>query len=247
MKQFLTIAKNLLFPPRCGGCHALLPPTATGEHAVFCPDCEKEWRAELCLQCPKCFAAYPECRCQSVVLTRAGSVGLVKLAPYGDNARERVVHRIVLDMKRKPRRRIVALLARELGAELLKELEKLGWERERVMLTHLPRDVRSVRREGTDQAQVLAKALAKETQLCCRPLLYRTKHVKTQKKLSAKERERNLRDVFAVREIPNGCRVVLVDDVVTTGASMSAAVRVLRAAGVKEILCVGVAQTRKKR
>ena len=246
MKRLFSVAKNLLFPPRCGGCHTFLPPTQTGDGAVFCPECEKEWRAELCLQCPTCFAAYPECRCQPGLLARAGSVGLLKLAPYGDTVRERVVRRIVLDMKKSPRRRVTALLARELGAELLKELEKLGWERERVVLTHLPRDTRSVRRFGTDQAQVLALALARETQLCCRPLLYRTKHVKTQKKLRAKERERNLRDVFAVREMPKGCCVVLVDDVVTTGASMSAAVRALRAAGIRDVLCVGVAQTPKK-
>ncbi len=246
MKQFLKVAKNLLFPPRCGGCHTFLPPTETGEHAVFCPDCAKEWRAELCLQCPTCFAAYPECRCQPAMLARAGSVGLLKLAPYGDTARERVVRRIVLDMKKIPRRRVTAMLARELSDALLKEAERLGWEKACIILTHLLRDVRSVRREGVDQAEVLARALAKQMEASHQPLLCRTKRARTQKKLTAKERERNLRGAFAAKEVSDGCRVILVDDVVTTGASMSAAVRALRAAGAKEVLCVSVAQTPKK-
>lgn len=246
MKQFLTIAKNLVFPPRCAGCHALLPPTATGENAVFCAECLKEWRAELCLQCPVCFAAYPECRCQPSVLKRAGSEGLLKLAPYGDTSRERVAHSVVLGMKKNPRRRTVALLAEELFVSLGKEMEKLGWPKEQTVLIHLPRDPRNLRRDGADQSLVLARALSRKTGIVHRPLLYRTKRVKTQKKLTAAERESNLRGAFAVREAPCVGYAILVDDVVTTGATLGAAVKALRAQGIKHVLCVSVAQTPKK-
>ncbi len=246
MKRLFTLVKNLVFPPRCAGCHALLSPDAEGEHAVFCAECAKEWHAELCLQCPSCFAAYPECRCQPEMMKKAGSEGLLKLAPYGDTPRERVVRRIVLDLKRNPRRRVLRMLASELAVTLDKELEKLGWERDNTFLIHLPRDPRSIHRHGADQAELLARALAKETGLLHLPLLYRTKRVKQQKKLSAAARESNLRGAFAVREIPANCCAVLVDDVVTTGASLSAGAHALRKQGVKEILCVSVAQTPKK-
>ena len=246
MKQFLTIAKNLVFPPRCAGCHTLLSPVCTGESAVLCAECAKEWRAELCLQCPVCFAAYPDCRCQPSLMKKAGSAGLLKLAPYGDTARERVVRRIVLDLKKSPRRRTLRLLASELAVGLCREIEKLDWDRESTVLVHLPRDVRSIRRHGADQAALLARALASETGLSHLPLLYRIKRVKQQKKLSATERAGNLRDAFAAREIPANCCVVLVDDVVTTGASMSAGVHALHKVGVKSILCVSVAQTPKR-
>ena len=246
MKQFLTFAKNLVFPPRCAGCHTLLSPLCTGEHAVFCVECAKEWRAELCLQCPVCFAAYPDCRCQSSLMKKAGSTGLLKLAPYGDTPRERVVRRIVLDLKRNPRRLTLHMLASELAVGLCREIEKLGWERENTVLVHLPRDPRSVRRHGADQAELLARALAAEAGFSHLPLLYRTKRVKQQKNLSASERAGNLRDAFAAREIPANCCAVLVDDVVTTGASMSAGVHALHKQGVKNVLCVSVAQTPKK-
>ena len=246
MKRLFTLVKNLVFPPRCAGCHALLSPDAAGEHAVFCAECAKEWHAELCLQCPSCFAAYPECRCQSGVMKKAGSAGLLKLAPYGDTPRERVVRRIVLDLKRNPRQRVVRMLSSELAVSLDKEMEKLGWERGNVVLVHLPRDVRAIRRYGADQSALLARALAAQTGLSHLPVLYRTKRVKQQKKLTATERASNLRGAFAVREIPANCCAVLVDDVVTTGASLSAGAHALRKQGVKEILCVSVAQTPKK-
>lgn len=246
MKEFFTVAKNLLFPPRCAGCHALLPPTVTGDGEIFCSECKKEWYAELCLQCSDCFAAYPECRCQPAVLKRAGSVGLLKLVPYGDTSRERVAHTLVLDMKKHPSRRTVEMLAKELRDSIFKETEKLGWEKEHVVLVHLPRERRSVRRYGADQAEVLALMLAKQTGFSHLPLLYRRKHAKQQKKLNARERAQNLCGVFGVREVPERCMVILVDDVVTTGASMSAGVHALSTAGIKDVLCVAVAQTPKK-
>ena len=246
MKSFLAVVKNLVFPPRCGGCHALLSPVAAGEDAVFCAECKKEWHAELCLQCPDCYLAYPDCRCQPSVLQRAGSKGLLKLAPYGDTARERVVRRIVLDMKSGACRRVTATVAKELAASLHEELFKLKWEKERIVVAHLPRDARNVRRHGIDQAKVLARALAWESGLSYASLLHRKARAKTQKKLSAKERAENLRDAFGVNEIPSGCCVVLVDDVVTTGASLAAAATALRKAGVKDLICVCIAQTPKK-
>lgn len=246
MSRFFEVLKNLVFPPRCAGCHALLPPTKTGMDAVFCKECTREWNAELCLQCPTCFAAYPDCRCQPSILARAGSKGLVKLAPYGDTSRERVVRRIVLDMKQKARRRTTALLAKELALSLSVELSKLGWPTEHVVLVHLPRDAKKMRQSGTDQAKALALALSRHMGLTYLPLLHRKKSSKEQKKLTAKEREANLRDAFTTGEAPKECYAVLVDDVVTTGASMSVGVRALRKAGVKEVLCLCVAQTPKR-
>ena len=246
MKRFLEITRNLVFPPHCAGCHALLSPTQCKEKAVFCPECAKEWVAELCLQCPTCFAPYPECRCQPPSLAKAGSKALLKLAPYGDTPRERVIRNIVLDAKRNPRRRVLAWMARELSVTLAVELDKLGWDPTHTVLVHLPRDARSVRRFGADQAAALAGALAREMNLSHQSLLCRKKRTKPQKSLNAKARAENLRAVFGVRPLPQECRVILVDDVVTTGATLCAAAQALRDAGVTDVLCVAMAQTPKK-
>lgn len=247
MKGFLKTLKSLVFPPRCGGCHALLP-TAIGKDApLFCKECAKEWERELTAQCPKCFAAYPACGCQPAVLKKAGSLALVKLAPYGEEAGKSVVRTLVLDAKKAPSRRVSDFLAKELEIGLRAVLEKEECAITDVVFTHIPRDRATRRRYGTDQAEALARALGERMGIPHLSLLRRLKRTKTQKKLSAKERMVNLVGAFAVCEVPRDKCVVLVDDVVTTGATVAAAASLLRAAGVKRLATLCVAVTEKKR
>lgn len=222
-------------------------PTAIGTDApLFCKECAKEWERELTLQCPRCFAAYPECRCQPSVLKRAGSKALVKLAPYGEDGRARVVRTLVLDMKKRPRHRVSEFLAGELEIGLRAVLEKQECAITGAVLTHIPRDAATRRRTGTDQSEALARALSARMGIPYIALLRRVKRTKKQKRLSAKERAINLAGAFAVCEVPADKLVILVDDVVTTGASASVAASLLRAAGAKHLITLCVAVTEKK-
>ena len=247
MRRLLKTLKGLLFPPRCGGCHALMP-TAIGKDApLFCKECATQWERELSHQCPECFAAYPDCRCQPSVLKRAGSLSLVKLAPYREDAGGCVVRTLVLDMKKMPRERAARFLANEIRTALASELEKQECAITDVVLTHIPRDKATRRRTGTDQSQLLARVIARSMSVPHQTLLKRVKRTKTQKKLAAKQRMINLVGAFAVCEAPKGKCVVLVDDVVTTGATTAAAASLLRAAGAAKIITVCVAATQKKK
>ncbi len=247
MRRLLKTVRGLLFPPRCGGCHALLPTPIGEEPPLFCKECAKEWERELSHQCPQCFAAYPDCRCQPSVLKRAGSRALVKLAPYREDASGRVVRTMVLDRKRAPRERACRFLAKELQGALVLELEKQECAITDAVIVHIPRDVRKRRRTGTDQSEALARALSTCTGIPHLCLLKRVKHTKTQKKLSAKKRMVNLVGAFAVSEVPKGKCVILVDDVVTTGATTAAAASLLRAAGAGKLVTLAVAATQKKK
>lgn len=246
MKRFLKTVKSLVFPPRCGGCHALLPTAIGKDGPLFCESCAKEWERELALQCPRCFAAYPECTCQPSVLERAGSRALVKLAPYDDEGRARVVRTLVLDMKKAPRRRVSEFLAKELEIGLFAVLEKENCAVADAVVTHIPRAASARRRTGTDQSEALARAISARTGIAYLPLLRRIKRANAQKKLSAKARMTNLADAFIVRELPVDKLVILVDDVVTTGATASVAASLLCAAGTKRLMTLCVAKTEKK-
>ena len=247
MKRLLKTLKSLLFPPRCGGCHTLLPTAIGTEAPLFCKECAEEWERELTRQCPRCFAAYTECRCQPAVLKKAGSLALVKLAPYGEDADARVMRTLVLDMKKAPYRRTSEFLAKELETGLLAALEKEKCAITDAIFVHIPRDARNKRRFGTDQSEALACALSRQTGILHLPLLRRVKRTKTQKKLSAKERMVNLVGAFSVSEVPKDKCIILVDDVVTTGATAAAAASLLRAAGAKRLLTLCLAVTEKKR
>ena len=87
-----------------------------------------------------------------------------------------------------------------------------------------------LRRRGYDQALELAKPIAAALQLPCRPLLQRIRLTQPQSRLDAQQRASNLLGAFVALE-PPPAHVVLVDDVMTTGATLQAAAQALLAAG----------------
>jgi ComF family protein len=103
-----------------------------------------------------------------------------------------------------------------------------------------------LRQRGYDQALELAKPLAHALRLPLRAdALQRRKTTSAQSRLDAAARQRNLRDAFAgVDRTRLPAYVVLVDDVMTTGATLHAAARALRDAGVERVdawVCARVA------
>jgi competence protein ComFC len=110
----------------------------------------------------------------------------------------------------------------------------------------LPRSREKVRRYGFDQARELAKALAERTELPFSCVLRRVRDGVPQKTLGVRKRQENLRGAFELREDVRGKRVILVDDLVTTGAGMAEAARVLRRGGAVDVLAVSVAVTPKR-
>lgn len=93
-----------------------------------------------------------------------------------------------------------------------------------------------LRRRGYDQALELARPLARGLALPLRDdLLRRIRATAPQSRLAAPQRWRNLRGAFAVRERGLPTHVALVDDVMTTGATVEAAATALRRAGVARV------------
>jgi ComF family protein len=115
------------------------------------------------------------------------------------------------------------------------------------VVTWLPTTTARRHERGFDQAQLLAKGLSRRLCRPCRPLLVRA-HGPPQTGRTGTERlagpalylRPNVR-----RHVPK--RVVLVDDVITTGTTMTVAARTLRAAGVERIVGVAAARTPLKR
>ncbi len=101
------------------------------------------------------------------------------------------------------------------------------------VLTWVPGRSTENRRRGYDHAEVLARGVARLLGLPVRPLLRRVGPALDQTGLGAEERRKNLERVFSSRSASEA--VVLVDDVITTGATLTACARALRAAGAHSV------------
>jgi ComF family protein len=100
------------------------------------------------------------------------------------------------------------------------------------------------RSRGFNQAQLLAEALGEETGLPVRLLLLKQKRTKDQKSLSRNQRKKNMEDAFSVNEdemnqgVPES--VLLLDDVSTTGSTLTACAHVLKMHGVRRVAFLSV-------
>jgi predicted amidophosphoribosyltransferase len=109
------------------------------------------------------------------------------------------------------------------------------------VITYIPPDGDRSLRRGHHPAQRLARELAARWELDLHPLLGRTRAVARQAELGILDRRANVRGAFrSVARVPT--RVVLVDDVYTTGATVNAASTALRAGGARDIHVVTFAR-----
>lgn len=122
--------------------------------------------------------------------------------------------------------------------------ERIDWTRVDAIVP-VPLHPRRKREREFNQAEHLAAALQREfAKPVDRKNLRRVKDTTTQTALGAEQRRHNLRDAFAVRDplAFKGKRLLLVDDVFTTGATMDSCAKVLRKAGAEEVIAVTVAR-----
>ena len=151
------------------------------------------------------------------------------LAPL---AFEGVARQVVHGLKYRNRRRV----ARYLAHVMVQRLRLQAFD----VVTWAPTSGARSRRRGYDQAELLARAVAHELGLPCRRMLFRS-HGAAQ--TGHTRAERLQAPQFRARPVGQRLRVLLVDDVVTTGATMAAARAALQGAGIGEVVCVAAAAT----
>lgn len=116
------------------------------------------------------------------------------------------------------------------------------------LVTWVPISRRRRRFRGYDQAELLARAVAKELGLPVGGTLQKIIDNPPQsRQTSAAQRRSNVMGVYRAHGTPvRGLRVLLVDDIITTGATIGECSMMLRAAGAKEVLCATLAVTPKQ-
>ena len=137
-------------------------------------------------------------------------------------------------------------LAEPLGRAVARRWAAVGVGAELVMNVPVHRD--RERQRGYDQADLIAAKAADHLRLPFVPVLARARSTIAQFDLDRRDRARNVRDAFVVElggeEIVRGRWVLVVDDVVTTGATLAACAAALESAGALGVSAITVARER---
>lgn len=213
------ILLNLLFPPKCPCCGKLQ------SRPGICPACDGELS-----------------RTAAKDTLRTGSGGLRCAAPlwYEGAVREALL-RLKFQGMASAAEPLGELLARCAAQEFGGEFDTVTW---------VPVSRRRLRSRGYDQARLLAQNACRHWGVKPVRLLKKTVDNLPQSGIRDEAARRaNVLGVYdAVRpEAIIGRRILLVDDICTTGATLTECIRVLKAAGAEEVVCAAVALTRERK
>jgi len=234
-RQWVTAALDLVFPPLCPVCDGML---GAGRRDPLCGGCWEGFER----------IAQPWCRCCGAPLGIEGLCGACRgrrprfayaraAVRYGDLVRE-AIHAFKFGGRRGLANPLGDLLA-GLGLSALPGAAPDA-------LVPVPLHPRRARERGYDQALLLARRLERAWSVpVVADALVRAVPTQPQTDLDAAARRRNVRDAFAVRrpELIGDRHIVLVDDVLTTGATAGECARVLARAGAAAVGVVTVART----
>ena len=172
-----------------------------------------------------------KCRAQLFAMVQPECDAAVVAVAY-----EGIARRLILNLKYRNRRQVVVVLAELLAQRVLQSVPNIATVCD--VVTWAPTSTARVRRRGLDQAELLARRLARVLDVPCRQLLIKTS---TNVQTGASREERLRGSVFSARKLGVNSHVIVVDDVVTTGTTLRCAADALRKAGARQVTCAAVA------
>ena len=231
MKSALWQLADLLFPPRCALCGTVDHAAADGGNA-YCPDCIEKLTPEPLNRCQRCAAeigpyASSNDGCVHCRNRKLRFNSVVCLGMYDGSLRKALLA-AKWSFSAVRMRSLGALLATGRSAELNdKSIDRI---------VPIPQHWRQRLVRNFNPAWIIAHELASRLNIECDVhLLRRTSRTRPQKRVSVNQRFENQGGTLAVSHPPSvkGQRILIVDDVLTTGATCSEAAKVLKAAGAK--------------
>jgi ComF family protein len=216
----------ILAPPACAACGTPVPRA----EILVCADCLRALPWLSGWRCPRC--ALPRHSARGCPARSAAFAGAWAPLAYESTARA-----LVAALKFRGAVGLAALMAAQVTAHLPAALRGAPT----ATLVPVPAHPVRRRRRGFDPAAALTAALSARTGLAQAPTLRRRDRAPRQVGLGRAQRRRSGRLVVEVTSAPPR-RVLLVDDVHTTGATLDACARELMAAGCREVVAVTYAR-----
>ncbi len=219
---------DLLFPPRCAGCDRM------GDW--FCADCQAGLDRLAPPLCPRCGSPAGGHNSRAACLPPSSPLDCLRSVAYFGGGLRSAIHRFKYQDLR--------LLARPLGELMAQAWEEGGTAGDLVL--PVPLHPIRLRERGYNQSALLAREVGRRLQLpVAEDGVQRIRHTRPQVDLGVEERRANVHQAFAARSARvSGRRVILVDDVLTSGATLEACAAALRQAGARTVCGFTLARAR---
>lgn len=227
-----------IFPGKCTGCGRLM------ERGFLCDACADALRRatlEICVDCNKPFR---ECRCVPSRIEGRRVVGFAKLYNYDPSDSAAPTSHMIYVFKRGRSRKVIGIFADHIAPLL----SASGITGEKWKVAYVPRSRKAIGKYGYDHMKKLAEEVARRLG-CERIVALRHRGNREQKRLGAVGRAYAAANSYQInpRADLKGARILLLDDVLTTGATLQNCTTALFRAGASKIFCAVIAETRRSR
>ena len=194
-------------------------------------------RENYCIICKDddCFGLCNTCRKSIKVINEVYQDEVISYGYYGGLLKD-----LILKFKYKNN-----FTAGDILAEFLEEYISENIRYEEYIITYIPLSKKSKKNRGFNQCEYIAKKISRDLSIEVLDVLVKQKETKEQKKLKRDERYENIKDAFAIKKgikVKN-YKIILIDDVTTTGATLHEAYKLLKKFEVKDIKLLTLAKS----
>lgn len=231
MGKLKKLILDLLFPPRCAVCEEVVP-----IGTALCSECTERLRqrfADIKL-CSRCGKTAKSCVCGYGLCFK----GCVTVFEYSRDTTDKLFKVLKTDAESKISDKLAELMAEKFAQS---DLSKLKFD----FITNVPASSKTLEQKGFDHAALLAQKLSAIVGIpYCVPPIIRKDDSEIQHKLKGSQRRQNAEKSYCAKNDDSIYgRVLLVDDIITTGATLNICGKLLLSLGAKEIYCITAATT----
>ena len=221
----------------------------------ICPECLRIWEAARLSRCTVCGKTARACACRPMLLTateRLGERFLSSLVFFGkpdsEDEKDLAVRSAVTALKKSSDRRCVKFASSQMAADLLRYFLAEGEKPSDWIICYPPRTRSRIRTYGFDHGRELAESISEYSGIPARSIFWRAGD-ELQKNLTLPERKRAAERSLKLKSADSvaGKKFIIVDDIITTGATVNAAATLLLEAGAAAVFPVSFARTRLKK
>lgn len=261
MNKYKQLIYRLICVPKCASCRERLSPFAKNDsldhgYPCLCDKCMVKWQAACVQMCHTCSNVAADCTCMPRKKTFV-QPSIPSLFFYHPDT-SRTESKVIYTLKHKNHVELFEYISAELCPKLESLLSELEISLDDCILTYIPRTRAAQIKNGFDQGEILCRTMARDLFATYAPLLIREGGVE-QKRLSKNERKQNAdKAIFANTEL-KGVRiqkdgknisdllykktVIIIEDIITTGATVARAIKCLKDAGAENVLVCAVARS----